>query len=109
MYKPLPYFLTIKESSIHGLGLFSKSFIPRNFILGISHIQNHNFPQGYIPTPLGAFYNHDAINYNCKTIEGELQDLSILYLLTIKDIKKETELLACYSLYDLEAPNLTTE
>ena len=26
-----------------------------------------------------------------------------------KDIKKETELLACYSLYDLEAPNLTTE
>lgn len=108
MYKPLSSLLTIKKSSIHGLGLFSTDYIPKDFILGISHIQNNNFAHGYIRTPLGAFYNHDAINYNCKTIEGELQDLSILYLLTIKDIKKETELLVCYSLYHLEAPNLTS-
>ena len=109
MYKPLPSLLTIKKSSIHGLGLFSTDYIPQDFILGISHIQNNNFDHGYIRTPLGAFYNHDAKNYNCKTMKGKFKELSILYLSTTKNIEKGKELLVCYSLYNLEGSNLTCE
>ena len=32
-YKPLPDFLTIKESDIHGLGLFTKKDLPESFFL----------------------------------------------------------------------------
>ena len=47
-YKPLPDFLTIKKSDIHGLGLFSKKFIPEGTELGISHLHNENFPDNPI-------------------------------------------------------------
>ena len=58
MYRPLPKNLTIKDSKIDGLGLFSKTKIKKNSFLGISHVKDDDFQDMYIRTPLGGFYNH---------------------------------------------------
>ena len=34
MYRPLPNSVTIKDSDLHGLGLFATEDIPKNTILG---------------------------------------------------------------------------
>ena len=58
MYKPLPKCLTIKKSPIEGLGLYATENIKANVFIGLTHIQDKNFDNGYIRTPLGGFYNH---------------------------------------------------
>tara|TARA_B100000686_G_scaffold105632_1_gene112802 strand:- start:113 stop:541 length:429 start_codon:yes stop_codon:yes gene_type:complete len=58
MYKPLPNSLTIKKSPIEGLGLYATQDIKANSFIGLTHIQDKNFENGYIRTPLGGFYNH---------------------------------------------------
>ena len=58
MYKPLPNSLTIKKSPIEGLGLYATENIKSNSFIGITHIRDKNFENGYIRTPLGGFYNH---------------------------------------------------
>ena len=58
MYKPLPICLTIKKSPIEGLGLFATSNIKANSFIGLTHIQDNDFENSYIRTPLGGFYNH---------------------------------------------------
>ncbi len=58
MYKPLPSCLTIKKSPIEGLGLYATKNIKANSFIGLTHIQDNNFENGYIRTPLGGFYNH---------------------------------------------------
>ena len=58
MYKPLPNCLTIKKSSIEGLGLFATEEIKANCYIGLTHIKDKDFENGYIRTPLGGFYNH---------------------------------------------------
>ena len=58
MYKPLPKCLTIKKSPIEGLGLYATTNIKANSFIGLTHIQDNNFENGYIRTPLGGFYNH---------------------------------------------------
>ena len=58
MYKPLPNYLTIKKSPIEGLGLYATTNIKANSFIGLTHIQDKNFENGYIRTPLGGFYNH---------------------------------------------------
>jgi len=58
MYRPLPKQLTIKNSSIEGLGLFATEDIKKNSFIGITHIRDEQFENKYIRTPLGGFYNH---------------------------------------------------
>ena len=58
MYKPLPKCLTIKKSPIEGLGLYATADIKANCFIGLTHIKDDNFENGYIRTPLGGFYNH---------------------------------------------------
>ena len=58
MYRPLPDGLTIKNSPIEGLGLFSTVEIKKNTFIGITHIRDEQFDNKYIRTPLGGFYNH---------------------------------------------------
>ena len=58
MYRPLPDFLTINKSPIEGLGLYATKDIKANSFIGLTHIQDNNFDNGYIRTPLGGFYNH---------------------------------------------------
>ena len=93
MYKPLPKNLTIQKSAIEGLGLFATADIPKKTSLGLSHIKVNG---EYIRTPLGGFYNHSD-NPNCETyIKGEF-----MILKTIKDIKKDEEITAIYTLYKI--------
>ena len=58
MYKPLPKGLTIRNSSIEGLGLFATDDIKKNSFIGVTHIRDEQFENKYIRTPLGGFYNH---------------------------------------------------
>ena len=58
MYRPLPDGLTIKNSPIEGLGLFTNVDIKKNTFIGVTHIRDEQFDNKYIRTPLGGFYNH---------------------------------------------------
>ncbi len=54
-YFPLPKCLTIKQSPIHGLGLFAVEDIEQGVDLGKSH---YLIEGDLIRTPLGGFINH---------------------------------------------------
>ena len=95
-YKPLPKFLYIGKSPIEGFGLFTSEDIKANTVLGVSHVQDMRFSDGYIRTPLGGFYNHSD-KPNCETYaEGDL-----IMLRTIKNILAKEELTALYTLYKI--------
>ncbi|MAH47089.1 hypothetical protein CMI37_14775 [Candidatus Pacearchaeota archaeon] len=96
MYNPLDFRLTISESDIEGLGLFAIADIPEDICLGISHIENERFKDGYMRTPLGGFYNHSN-SPNCKKI----QTGPVYSLWTLKAIKKGEEITVAYTLYKL--------
>lgn len=98
MYKPLPSCVTIKNSKIHGLGLFAASFIKENTNLGLTHVYNEKFENNYIRTPLGGFFNHNSENPNCKILKID----ECLFLVTIKEVHPGEELTAKYTLYDPE-------
>jgi SET domain-containing protein len=95
MYKPLPPYLTIKNSTIEGLGLFTLEDIDDNFTIGITHVRNDNFPDGYVRTPLGGFFNHSATP-NCLVVYVE----DYIKLKTLRKINAGEELTATYTLYN---------
>ena len=90
-YRPLPESLTIKPSSIDGLGLFATQTIPKNTDLGMIHF---SYGEIIIRTPLGGFINHSD-KPNCKKLDLEDE----WHLKTIKEIKKNEELTLKYTLY----------
>jgi len=90
-YRPLPESLTIKPSSIDGLGLFATQTIPKNTDLGMIHF---SYGDLIIRTPLGGFINHSD-KPNCKKLDLEDE----WHLKTIKEIKKNEELTLKYTLY----------
>ena len=99
-YRPLPNMVTINKSYIEGLGLFARENIPMNTKLGISHIKDTRFQDGYIRTPLGGFVNHSDVP-NCEFFkEGDY-----IMLRTIRPINIGHELTAEYWLYELEKVN----
>jgi len=95
-YRPLPEILTIKPSGIDGLGLFASEDIPLGKELGICHVEDDRFENGYIRTPLGGFYNHSG-DPNCEAYKCE----DYVKLKSIKEIKEGDELTANYWLYKL--------
>ena len=122
MYRPLPKNLTIKDSEIDGLGLFSKTKIQKNSFIGITHVKHNDFQDMYIRTPLGGFYNHSK-NPNVTKISSDtlpkydfgqniemkikesLEDknnnkLKYFYLVSLKDIEPGEEILAKYTFYE---------
>ena len=114
-YQPLPDCLTIKESEIHGLGLFATEDIPEGTNLGIAHVliphAEDVFAQSYCRTPLGGFYNHsDSPNCEIKSIIKYFIDSSshhrlvttIMELFTKKDIKEGEEVTSRYILYKID-------
>ena len=107
-WKPLPDFLTISESQIDGLGLFTLKDLDKGVDLGISHIYNTKFQDGYIRLPLGAFINHHEMP-NCKAIiseiDSELGKLKHIRIITINKIKKREELTIKYIINKLKNPN----
>ena len=90
-YRPLPESLTIKPSSIEGLGLFATKTIPKNKNLGMIHF---SYGELLIRTPLGGFINHSD-KPNCKKLDLEDE----WHLKTITEIKKNQELTLKYTLY----------
>ena len=93
MYRPLPKELTIKNSGIHGLGLFAVDDIPLNTKLGLTHLRYEDM---MVRTPLGGFYNHSN-NPNCeKYLVG-----FCYFLKTVKDIKNGEEITVKYTLYNI--------
>ena len=88
-YRPLPDFVTIKNSEINGLGLFAKEDIKDNISLGISH---YIYEEKIIRTPLGGFYNHSEIP-NAK----KQRLFNKYYLITLRKIKKGEEITVKYT------------
>ena len=88
-YNPLPEYLTIGPSEIHGAGILAKEDIPGEVVIGISHVYDPNFQHDYIRTPLGGFINHSE-NPNCELIEDENYEYKKLK--TIKKIESGKEL-----------------
>ena len=99
MYRPLAEGLTIKESSIDGLGVFATKRIEALVNLGLTHIKDKKAENGYWRTPLGGFINHSDIP-NC--IKEENRFTHNLFLKTIKDIKEGEELTLNYTLYRMK-------
>ena len=56
-YRPLPEFLELQASSIHGMGLFAREDIKAGTYMGVTHVWEQN-RDTYIRTPLGGFINH---------------------------------------------------
>ena len=95
-YSPLPECVTIKQSKIHGLGLFATKDIPKDYVLGITHVKDLRFENGYIRTPLGGFFNHSE-DPNCEAFPFK----DFIMLRTLKKINSGEEILAYYWLYNV--------
>lgn len=98
MYKPLPSYLTIKKSPIHGLGLYATEDIPAGLNMGITHIKNENFENGYVRTPLGGFFNHSDMPNVKAEPSGDY-----IWLISLREIKAGEEIVAKYWLYDVKS------
>jgi len=96
-YKPLPDYLAIGPSTIHGAGIFAVEDIPKGVVIGITHIYDPNFDHNFIRTPLGGFINHSD-SPNCELIEED-SDYHYKKLKTLKKIKEGRELTLTYSIY----------
>lgn len=95
-YRPLPKELTIAKSKIEGLDLFASKDIKKGVILGISHVHDNRFENGFIRTPLGGFINHsEAPNLETIFINEDR------FVKTIRSISKGEELTLNYTLYKL--------
>tara|TARA_R110002051_G_C8655355_1_gene488219 strand:+ start:789 stop:1121 length:333 start_codon:yes stop_codon:yes gene_type:complete len=95
-YSPLPEYLSIGPSNIHGAGIFATEDIPKGIVIGITHVYDQNFQHDYIRTPLGGFINHKETP-NCELIEDESDDYKNLK--TLRKIEQGEELTLKYSLY----------
>ena len=137
MYRPLPDQLTIKNSEIEGLGLFSKAKIKKNSFIGVTHLRDELFEGKYIRTPLGGFYNHSDNPNILKMVSdvlpkfkfGEIIDpekkieklrnghndrenmyfnlnekpeAKYMFIISIRDIEPDEELVANYTLYSFK-------
>ena len=69
-YNPLPEYLAIGPSNIHGAGILAKEDIPGEVVIGITHIYDPNFQHNYIRTPLGGFLNHNE-DANCELLDKD--------------------------------------
>ena len=118
MYKALHDDITIKKSSIHGMGIFAIKDISQDIVLGISHVKDKDntgrYHRGYIRTPLGGFIN-PSTQPNCIKViprlklsprhwptikEGE--ETSSMAIRTNRDIKEGEELTVSYTLYKID-------
>tara|TARA_B100001559_G_scaffold320741_1_gene333986 strand:- start:2619 stop:2924 length:306 start_codon:yes stop_codon:yes gene_type:complete len=96
MYRPLPDYLSVKESNIEGYGLFAVKNIEKGVCAGITHITDAVTNQLY-RTPLGGFINHSE-EPNAKLVD--IQRFKYLYFL--KDIKQGEEITLKYTLYSIK-------
>ena len=93
MYEPLPDCVTIKNSRIHGLGLFCTKHIPKDTEIGMSHFY---WGEQLHRTPLGAFYNHS----DNPNIEKTRRD-SRFFIVSTRDIWPGEEITCKYTFYEI--------
>lgn len=99
-YKPLPDYLELKESEIHGIGLHANEHIEAGTTLGISHYDvkgltnEHMFNRMMIRTPIGGWINHSK-GPNCIFREVG----RTWWLDTYREVQEGEELTVDYSLY----------
>lgn len=96
-YRPLPEYLSIGPSDIHGAGIFAKEDIPAGIEIGITHVYDPDFEDDHIRTPLGGFINHSD-RPNCE-IKGDETDIT-RKLFTLQKIEQGKELTAKYDWYE---------
>ena len=118
MYKALHSDVTIKKSSIHGLGIFAIKDIPKDTVLGVSHVKDKDntgrYHKGYIRTPLGGFINHST-QPNCIKVQvrsnlfpkhwpiiKENNESPLMAIRTMRNIKEGDELTVNYTLYKID-------
>ena len=97
MYKPLPDYITIKNSPIHGLGLYATERISEGTLIGITHHVHSSSENGVIRTPLGGFGNHSDTP-NCFKL---LMEDTTWWIGAKEDIEKDDELTWRYTFYSL--------
>ena len=97
-YKPLPDYLTIKDSPIDGLGIFTTEKIKAHTVIGITHHAHERSEDGWMRTPLGGFGNHSD-DPNCFKL---LMDPKTWWIGALKDIESGEELTWCYTLYKIK-------
>ena len=98
MYNPLPDYITIKESSINGLGLFATEDISANILIGKIHVPSEKEENGYFRTPLGGFGNHSD-DPNCSKI---LMEDGSWWISANQDIMAGEEICWSYTLYKIK-------
>ena len=107
-WRPLPSFLTVKESTIEGLVLFATKDIKEGTDLGITHVYDQRFHDNYLRLPLGAFINHHEIP-NCNAVFNEedkkLGKVKHIRIVTKKNIYKGDEITVKYVINKLDNPN----
>ena len=105
MYKPLPEYLTIKESPIHGFGTYAIADIPLGTLLGITHVSDERFEHGEIRTPLGGYINHSTTP-NCVKLLTKQSSHPLrgdcTWIKTNRDIENGEEITIRYTLYDMD-------
>ena len=93
-YQALLNILEVKESDVAGQGVYAKEVIPKDTILGVSHVimddEIHR-------TPLGGFINHSDKPNCMKYLEGNKY-----YIKTTKKIGRGKELFLKYSFYEVK-------
>jgi len=100
-YKPLPDYLILKPSSIHGIGVFAEDYLPKEFSFGISHYKILQEGLGFnkdivVRTPLGGFINHSE-NPNMRLVGlGNEKTCMIFNPIALRDIKEGEELTLNY-------------
>ena len=70
-YKPLPDVVTIKNSTIHGLGLFATADISQGTVLGKIYFDHNGRTER---TPLGGFGNHSDEPNCCLLYTSDAAD-----------------------------------
>ena len=98
-YRPLPDYLTIKDSPINGQGIYTTEKIKANALIGVTHHPNERSEDGYIRTPLGGFGNHSD-DPNCNKI---LMEDGSWWIGASRDIEPGEELTWSYTLYSIES------
>ena len=91
MYRPLPKELTIKNSPIEGLGVFTNELLPISRIF--DNPPTHFYKEENRRSTLGGFLNH-SFSPNCKILD--IDDKG--YLKTLRDIEPGEELTVDYTI-----------
>lgn len=93
MYRPLPDYLTIRESSRDGLGLYATAPIAKGTVIGPTHYDFKSIMKQPIQIPLGGFINHSDTPNCRKECLAQGYDTYYVYMLVAnQDIETGEEL-----------------